>query len=144
MPDLVTIKTFDTYISAQILKARLEAEGIKCFLKDEQSVTMYWFWSNALGGVKLQVFDYDKQYAEKIITTIEQEALLHSETPGFWDEEDVEQLHPDNKICIHCGSRNTRQNEYSKRSAAISILLLGFPLLFKSHKWHCFHCGEDF
>lgn len=144
MADLVTIKSFDTYIPAQILKSRLEAEGVKCFLKDEQSVTMYWFFSNALGGVKLQVFEHDKNFAEKLIESIENDVQDESNTPGFLDDENLDQLDPNNRLCIHCGSKNTRKYDYSKRSAALSILLLGFPLLFRSDKWHCFHCGEDF
>lgn len=144
MHNLVTIQTFDTYLPAQILKGRLESEGIPCHLKDEQSVTMYWFWSNALGGVKVQVFEADKERAEEVIrnTVLLNEA--EQTRPGFWDEDDIEQLDPGNRICIHCGSKNTRRHGYRKRSAFLSILLLGFPLMFRSDKWHCFHCGEDF
>lgn len=143
MSELITIKSFETYIPARILQSRLEAEGIPCSLKDEQTVTMYWFWSNAVGGVKLQVFEKDKERAEQVIRELEDAAQEESATPGFWDDEALEQLDPANRICIHCGSKNTRKNDYQKKAAAWSILLLGFPLLFRSEKWHCFHCGED-
>lgn len=44
-----------------IVKGRLEAEGIPCFVKDELTVQSYNLLSNAVGGVKLQV---QKQYVE--------------------------------------------------------------------------------
>ncbi len=144
MPDLVTIKTYETYIAAQIVKGRLEDDGIECFLKDEESVTMYWLWSNALGGVKLQVKQEDETLAKNKIEIWEQEATEDSDTPAYWEDNDDEQLNPNNRVCIHCGSKNTHKIGYSKPSAAFTILLLGFPLLFRSNKWHCFHCGEDF
>ncbi len=75
---------------------------------------------------------------------MEEEAQTESGTPGFRDNEALDQLDPANRICIHCGSKNTRKNDYQKRAAAWGMLLLGFPLLFRSEKWHCFHCGEDF
>lgn len=144
MSKLVTIRTFDTYLPAQILKGRLESEGIPCHLKDEQSVTMYWFWSGALGGVKVQVLETDRDSAEALIRSTELQHEAEQATPGFWDDDDIDQLDPGNRICIHCGSRNTRRHDYKKRRAFLSILLLGFPLMFRSDRWHCFHCGEDF
>jgi molybdenum cofactor biosynthesis enzyme MoaA len=38
--EMVTLKTFDQYFSANILRSRLEAEGIICLLKDENTVTI--------------------------------------------------------------------------------------------------------
>ena len=143
MATLVTIRTFDNYVTAHIVKAQLEAEGIVCHLKDENTIVMQWTWANALGGIKLQVLEGQKEKAEHILQTNDAAVLGEQETPGFWDE-DTEQLDPNNKICIHCGSKNTRKDDYDKKPAIISWLFLGFPLLFKSEKWHCFHCGAKF
>lgn len=141
MSSLVTIKIFDNYITAHIYKSRLEAEGIVCFLKDENTVTMHWLWSNAIGGIKLQVLETEKEKAEQLLQEEEEEIKKAQETPGFW-EENTKHLNPDNKICIHCGSKNTRQMEYEKIPSIWMWLFFGFPLLFKSKKWHCFHCGK--
>lgn len=143
MARLVTLRAYDNYVTAHIVKARLESEGIPCYLKDEQTIVMQWVWSNALGGIKLQVAATDKERAEALLQQTEEEAEIEKETPGFWDE-DTEQLDVNNRICVHCGSRNTRKVELNKKPAFISWLLLGFPLLFESKKWHCFHCGEAF
>ena len=143
MAALVTLRTFDNYVTAHIVKSRLEAEGITCALKDENSIVMQWTWANALGGIKLQVLAAQQAKAEHLLQTTEEEVLAERETPGFWDE-DTEQLDPNNRLCVHCGSKNTRKDDYDKKPAVLSWLLLGFPLLFKSDKWHCFHCGEKF
>jgi hypothetical protein len=143
MSPLVTLRSFDNYVTAHIVKSRLEAEGIVCTLKDEHTVIMQWTWANAIGGIKLQVLEREQERAEEILRQTEEEALAERETVGFW-EEDTEQLDPGNRVCIHCGSRNTRKDDYEKKPAILSWLLLGFPILFRSDKWHCFHCGEKF
>lgn len=51
----VTVKTFTYPHEISIIKARLEAEGIECFVKDELTTGIHPFYSNAIGGVKLQV-----------------------------------------------------------------------------------------
>ena len=144
MADLITLRTFDNYVTAHIVKAKLETEGIKCVLIDENTVTIQWHIASAIGGIKLKVAYVDVVHANHILEVTEQEAYAESQTPGFWDEEDMEQLNPDNRICIHCGSKNTRKDDFDKKPAFISWLFLGFPLFFKSEKWHCFHCGEKF
>jgi len=144
MEKFEVVQVFDNYLQAHILKSKLEAEGITCLLQDEQTVTMYWFWSNALGGIKLKVPADEAARARLLMAKIEAEAVAASEQPGFFEEDDDIQLAPDNRICIHCGSKNTKKQDYKKVPAFLSILLLGFPLMFRSDKWYCFHCYEEF
>ena len=144
MADLITLRTFDNYVTAHIVKAKLETEGIKCVLIDENTVTIQWHIASAIGGIKLKVAYVDVVHANHILEVTEQEAYADSQTVGFWDDEDIDQLDPNNRICIHCGSQNTRKDDYNKRPAMLTWLLLGFPLFFKSDKWHCFHCGAKF
>ena len=144
MAELITLRTFDNYVTAHIVKAKLETEGISCVLIDEHTVTMQWHIANAIGGIKLQVPENELEHAAHILEITEQEAEAEKEKDGFHDEEDIDQLDPNNRICIHCGSKNTRKLDFQKKSAALTWILLGFPLFFKSDKWHCFHCGADF
>jgi hypothetical protein len=144
MSTFVTVRTFDNYVSAHIVKGKLETDGITCVLKDENVVTMQWHLGIALGGIKLQVLEAEVEDANFILETLEEEARLEQDNVIEADEEDEEQLNPDNKVCTHCGSKNTRKDDYSKTPAMLSWLLLGFPLFFKSDKWHCFHCGAKF
>ncbi|WP_118976835.1 putative signal transducing protein [Taibaiella koreensis] len=140
MARLITLRTFDNYVTAHIVKSRLEAEGMACVLQNEHTIAMQWHMAEANGRIRLQVAECDKAMAEHVLAVIEQEALAVQSTIGFWDEEDIDQLDPNNRICIHCGSKNTRKEDYSKRPAMLRWLLQGFA----SDKWHCFHCGADF
>ncbi len=142
MPERIILRTFDNYVTAHIVKSRLEAEGIFCTLRDEHTIVMQWTWANALGGIKLEVPSDQQEKAEEILMQIEEDVNEEQSTTGF--EEDIDQLDPNNRICIHCGSKNTRSVEYNKRAAALSWILLGIPLLLKTDKWHCFHCGSKF
>lgn len=66
---LVTIARFDLAGQAHIAKNALEAVGIKSVLADEQTVSMDWLLSNAIGGIKVQVLEED---AERAVTTLEE------------------------------------------------------------------------
>jgi rubredoxin len=65
--EIVTIRTFDNYFSANILLTRLRHAGIQCFLKDEYTVTIDPLLSNAIGGIKLVVNKTDEREARKML-----------------------------------------------------------------------------
>ena len=70
MSDFVTVLTMSYPQQLYIIKGRLESEGIECFIKDELTVQSNNFWSNALGGVKLQVQKQDVERAVTILTEL--------------------------------------------------------------------------
>jgi hypothetical protein len=57
---MVTVAAYDDMPSAHIAMGRLRAEGIECWLADENLVQTDWLYSIAVGGIKLQV---DRKYA---------------------------------------------------------------------------------
>ena len=63
MGDFVTVLTMSYPQQLYIIKGRLESEGIECFIKDELTVQSNNLWSNAVGGVKLQVQKQDVERA---------------------------------------------------------------------------------
>jgi hypothetical protein len=63
----VTIKTFTYSTEVAIIRGRLESEGIECAVQDELTVQANPFYSNAIGGVKLQVRQSDVQKAIEIL-----------------------------------------------------------------------------
>ena len=67
MPALVTILSAQYPQQAYIIKAHLESEGIECFIKDELTVQTNPLYSNAIGGIKLQVKEEDIPEATKIL-----------------------------------------------------------------------------
>lgn len=46
--------------------------------------------------------------------------------------------------CPFCGSKEVSKPTYSKKAFAISMLLLGFPLVFKKKIRLCFDCSKEF
>ncbi|MDQ6761917.1 MAG: hypothetical protein M3015_04720 [Bacteroidota bacterium] len=59
--ELVTIRTFNNYFSANILLTKLRDAGFQCYLKDEHTVTMDPLLTNAVGGIKLVIKREDEQ-----------------------------------------------------------------------------------
>ena len=52
---LVTIATFSFPHEAQFARMRLEAMDIPSFIADEHTVSVNWLYSDAIGGIRLQV-----------------------------------------------------------------------------------------
>jgi hypothetical protein len=64
---LTTIASFRETHSAHIARAKLEAAGIPAFVADEHLVGVQWFYSDAIGGVKIQVPDSFAEEAREIV-----------------------------------------------------------------------------
>lgn len=71
----VTIATFQYSAEAQIVKGRLEADGIQVFLRDNVTIDTDPLVSNAIGGVKLKVLAEDENEAREILESIKMYAL---------------------------------------------------------------------
>ncbi len=61
-----TLASFSQPVEAHLLRTRLEAEGITAYLRDENMIALDWLYSNALGGVKVDVADEDYEKAREI------------------------------------------------------------------------------
>jgi len=55
----VTIRQYLNLQEALLAKSVLDSAAIECFLFDENIVRIDWFWSNAVGGIKLRVRQED-------------------------------------------------------------------------------------
>jgi hypothetical protein len=53
--NFIEIRSYDNYIYAHIVLAKLQDAGINCHLKDEYTITIDPLLSPALGGIKLMV-----------------------------------------------------------------------------------------
>ena len=69
--------TFSAPIEVAILRGRLEAEGIPCFVQDGLTNQVLPFVSDAIGGIKLQVREED---VDRVTCILQQE--------GYAEEED--------------------------------------------------------
>jgi len=70
--ELVTVGTYSHAYEADLARGRLESEGIITFAADELVNRIY---SNAVGGVRLQVPAPDAVRAKEILSTDESEDL---------------------------------------------------------------------
>lgn len=131
---MITIKTFLDSIEANIVKGRLESEGIPALLIDENTVNTYWIYAQAIGGIRLQVQEI--HVAKALAVLNENQAKMYA----------LKNNENDNKgetCCPICSSSDIRLNKYSKSLFGFSWLLIGFPLLIPNKKYHCFNCGND-
>lgn len=127
---LITIAQFRDLPEAGLAKSKLEASGILCFLDNEYTVGVNWLYSNAIGGVKLNV---PEEYAEEAKAIIEesQEAITSEEAEGV----------PPASVCPACGSTEIETKNYTRKFAALT-LLLSLPLFLFWKRYSCKSCGH--
>ncbi len=128
---LVTVATYTQALEARVALTRLEESGIEAFLADENLVTMNWMWSNAVGGVKLQVHGSDAERAGDLLALD-----VSADTPSPAPEDSD----PD-EACPVCGSERVGRERYRRRLVYVSWLLLSVPLPFLRRSHRCQECG---
>ena len=125
--ELLTVRTFNNYFSANILLTKLRHAGVHCFLKDEYTVTMDPLLANAVGGIKLVI---NKKDAHQVFN------LLHQ-----FDEE-----YKRNAVCPRCGSHNI---ELVPKPTAANTITAILSWLFSSYAvsveniYKCGSCGFE-
>lgn len=65
--ELVTVVTFDLPSEADLVRNLLESEGIQVAIADDNLVGADWFYTNAVGGVKLQVSAAEAKTAAALV-----------------------------------------------------------------------------
>ena len=125
---LVTVSTYSFPYEAHIAKAKLDAEGIPAFVADEHTINMQWLFSNAMGGVKLQVPQTFVERALDILSEDDEAALLQQQGGDF-------------PVCPQCGSADTEYYRIGKRWAFLVFLGIDFPLFPTKDGIRCQACG---
>jgi hypothetical protein len=64
---MVTVRICDKLPTAQVIQSLLEGSGIKTFLPDEYTVQNNWMWTNAIGGIRVQVAEEDAERAQEVL-----------------------------------------------------------------------------
>lgn len=128
---LVTVARYRDMPEAFVARAVLEEAGIKCLLRDENTVRMEWFWSNLIGGMRLQVAARDEAAARE---------LLSQPMPSkFEDGSGEEFVQP---VCPKCGSTDVVANDPDRKVLAVSMLInLPLPHRRPQEEWRCLKCG---
>ncbi|WP_298893203.1 DUF2007 domain-containing protein [uncultured Psychroserpens sp.] len=128
-----TIARFQYTTEAQIIKGRLEAEGVKVFLQDHLTIDTDPLVSNAIGGVKLKVLSEDAMKAQHILSTIKQYAL----------DDDGNTIH-----CPNCNSEKVELfstiTDFKSFFAFIIGFLSGTLPFHTRYKYKCDNCNTEF
>ncbi len=132
---IVTLEAFYDPMLAEIIRARLEANGIPCFIADNNIIGANPLYNQAMGGIKIKVFEHDLEKCREILSQPEELALTD------------EKLDQSATTCPYCNSTNVRYGAATHIKTnwfhlVISFLLATYPLPRKA--WHCFNCGKDF
>lgn len=120
---MITVGTFSKPEEAHLLRMRLEAGGVAAFIQDENMVQMDWLYSNAIGGVRVQIAEEDVDAAKEILQNVY-----------------VPDGEADMAECPKCGSKDSAPDELPRRIAFLSLLLMSFPFLFSKKRWRCNRC----
>lgn len=128
-----TIARFQYSTEAQIIKGRLEAEGIQVFLSDNLTIDTDPLVSNAIGGVKLKVLSRQALEAQHILESINRYSI------------------DDDGNTINCPNCDSKKMElFSTIKDAKSLFAFIFGVLFSSlpfytkHKYRCEDCKTEF
>ena len=134
-----TVASFRDVYEAHIAKGRLETEGIGATIIDEYMVGIDWTYSQAIGGVKVQVPEADFDLAIQILS-LDQSTIDSSIPDTVSPEESFED------ICPECGSSSVSPQPYSLwtlASSLVSLFLFGLPVFSGRKKWVCNGCGSS-
>ena len=114
------LASFEYVADVQIVKGKLESEGIPVFLRDENTLNSDPLISNAIGGVKLQVYSKDKERAIAVYNSIRTYASDNNGKPI---------------VCPNCKAQRSEPYYNSK-----GIFYKLFPF-FEKRKYKCLNCN---
>ena len=105
----IPLSYFTNYIDANILLGRMQEEGINCWLKDENTVTINPIWTQAVGGIKLMVAQSQAGRANEILAQIKNDKREQT-------------------VCPQCGSQNVEFVSTPRKAVNWLTALFGFFL----------------
>ena len=140
MESWLTLKSFMYPHEAHIVKALLESEGVETNLKDELTIQVNNFYSNAIGGVKVQVQEKDLDRGKEIL---EKGGYLKIEKQNKKLATIIVSRTDETKLCPFCKSENIGYKRDPHILAVILLFVLGglFPIFRKSQ--FCYDCAEE-
>lgn len=129
----VNIARFQYSSEAQIVKGKLQSEGIEVFLKDQVLIDTDPLISRAIGGIKLNVRAEDEERAKKIIEQIERYSV-----------DDI-----GNRLqCPECGSYKVEMQTSIKDFKSFLAFLFSFLTfalpIHTTYEYHCESCKTNF
>jgi DNA-directed RNA polymerase subunit RPC12/RpoP len=131
--DLRVIAVFEYPAMAEVLRTKLESEGIQTTYRDEATIATDPMISQALGGVKLLVHKSDFLRAM---------ALIEQADPTMLRD------HPNLIACPHCKKRKVRLQSDIESARGLKQLVKAVALslmpINSAYNYHCTNCGHKF
>jgi len=121
---IIVFAAYDTVMSANLVKTKLDAYGIPCFLTGEHFVSLYPTIQNDLfPGVRLYIFEKDLEQVKEILI----------------EETKIE------RACPVCGSANIvyEPSKKGKLTPILTSIMLGLFLPVKK-VYRCENCEREF
>jgi len=133
MSKFKTIAVFAYPAEAVVIKSKLESENVAVFLRDEFTIATDPFATNAIGGVKMDV--YKEDYIKAI-------GLIERSNP------EITQRITNLVICPNCKKRQVREQSdvltattFTERLKAVFLSI--FPFTSDKH-YKCMNCAHKF
>lgn len=125
----VTVGVYTMPYEADLVWSLLEAYEIPVFPADYYTIYIDWFYSNALGGIKIRVSEQDAAQAREIIEGALSEGASLQQTYS-------------EGACPHCGNSDTAPVVLGRQWAVITWLVLDMPLVWPRTGLRCSSCGH--
>jgi Putative prokaryotic signal transducing protein len=129
--EIIVFQRFNSAIDANIVKSKLDAYGVPCFLTEENMANLYPGASNLMNSnVRLHLFGHDLERAKQIMAennlSVNDDSIL---------------------VCPNCRSKNI-ERDFPKNltlSFASSLRFLFFGIFFPEKKvYRCQDCETEF
>jgi Putative prokaryotic signal transducing protein len=128
---LVTVRRYRDLAEAYVGRSLLESAGIPAWVANENLVRMDWFYSNVIGGLRLQVDEGNEAAARELLEQAAPETIAYGQGEVF--------VQPN---CPKCGSAEVTLgygigSSWPPPASNVS----SSPLMPGEETWHCGACG---
>ncbi len=128
---LVTVGRYRDLAEAYVERSLLESAGVPAWIADEHLVRMDWFYSNMVGGMRLQVDERDEAAAREILEEGTPATIAYGEGEIYAQP-----------TCPKCGSAEITLGGGTERGPSlVALYVLAIPLPPRKAAWHCEACG---
>ena len=117
-----TIATFEEHIPADMLRMRLQADGVEVFLRDELAGTLFGMQQ----GISVQIPEEQLAQVQELVES---------------DPEVRDMLVPPGKRCPQCSSKRTTQRNPPILAMAVAMIFFVTPLVVRRQPYCCNDCG---
>ena len=129
---MVTVRRYRDLTEAFVGRSRLESAGIYAWIADEHLVRMDWFYSNLVGGMRLQVGERDEAAAREILEEAVPGTIAYGEEEAY--------VQP---TCPKCGSAEITHGGTERGRSLVALCVLSIPVPPREAVWHCEVCGAQ-